>query len=77
MATRKKSKTSRRSAAKDRTKSTPSYCSLVEVPPRTFAPEVSRGRAELILISNRKWVNLTSLNITSSAAMTLASVLEG
>jgi len=61
MATRKKSKPSRRSAAKDRTKTTSNYCSLVEVPPKTFGPEVSRARAEMIIITNRKWVNGTKL----------------
>ena len=61
MATRKKSKPSRRSAPKDRTKTTSNYCSLVEVPPKTFGPEVSRARAEMIIITNRKWVNGTKL----------------
>jgi len=39
----------------------PSYCRLVEIPARTFAPEVSTARARMILVSDRKWVNGTKL----------------
>ena len=50
-----------RSAASDRMTSTPNYCSLIEVPARTFSPAVSMARAEMIVISGRKWVNGTKL----------------
>src|SRR5688572_20147329 len=39
-----------------------SYCSLPPVPPRVFDPGVSPGRAELILVSAKKWVNGTRLH---------------
>ncbi len=41
---------------------TPSYCSLVRVPARTFAPDVGVFRAEMIVITQKKWVNGTVLN---------------
>ena len=41
--------------------STPSYCSLVQIPPRVFAPEVGAPRAEMIIVTGRKWVNGTKL----------------
>lgn len=37
------------------------YCSLVELPARAFAPGVGTRRAEMILVSDRKWVNGTKL----------------
>lgn len=40
---------------------TPNYCSLVEVPARVFAPEVGTHRAEMIIVSQKKWVNGTRL----------------
>lgn len=40
---------------------TPNYCSLVEVPKRVFSREVGTNRAELIRISQKKWVNGTTL----------------
>ena len=36
-------------------------CSLVKVPDRTFAPEVSQFREELIRYIGKKWVNGTKL----------------
>ena len=56
----KKSKSSKKSAVVT-SKSTPNYCSLVEAPARTFAPEVSSARVAMILVSERKWVNGTKL----------------
>ena len=40
---------------------TPNYCSMVRVPVRTFAPEISAHRERLIAISAKKWVNGTKL----------------
>ena len=39
-----------------------SYCSLREVPERTFAASVSPGRASAILTTSNKWVNGTVLH---------------
>ena len=61
MATRKKSKSSAPAKKMDRLESTPNYCSLKEVPPRTFSANVSVARLEMIVISDRKWVNGTKL----------------
>lgn len=36
-------------------------CSLPQVPPREFGPEISRDRARLIILSDKKWVNGTKL----------------
>jgi hypothetical protein len=41
--------------------STPNYCSLVEIPARTFAPEVSAQRASMILVTHKQWLNGTRL----------------
>jgi len=40
---------------------TPNYCSLVEIPARVFAAEVGLHRAEMIIITQKKWVNGTKL----------------
>lgn len=61
MEKKKKTKAARKSTTKTAVKETPSYCQLVNIPPRTFAPEVSAARAALILVSGRKWVNGTKL----------------
>jgi hypothetical protein len=37
------------------------FCSLPQVPPRTFAPDVSLDRMRLILSMDKKWVNGTKL----------------
>ncbi|WP_136667958.1 M12 family metallopeptidase [Flavobacterium sp. H122] len=46
---------------KNAQQATPNYCSLVEVPERVFAPEVGTGRAAMIRIIVKKWVNGTKL----------------
>lgn len=38
------------------------FCSMRPTPPRAFAPNVSPQRAALIIKSDKKWVNGTSLN---------------
>jgi hypothetical protein len=40
---------------------TPSYCTLLPVPVRTFGPEVGSRRAEMIIATAKKWVNGTKL----------------
>lgn len=40
---------------------TANYCSLVETPPRVFSPEVGIHRAELIVFTQKKWINGTLL----------------
>ncbi len=47
--------------AADDTDMTPNYCSMIELPQRTFSPEVGTNRADFILVSQRKWVNGTRL----------------
>lgn len=37
------------------------YCSMIKIPPRTFASDVSAGRARAILLVQNKWVNGTLL----------------
>lgn len=37
------------------------YCSMIKVPPRVFAADVSAGRARAILMVQKKWVNGTVL----------------
>ncbi len=37
------------------------FCSLPQVPPRVIAPDVSRDRARLIQLLDKKWVNGTKL----------------
>jgi hypothetical protein len=39
-----------------------SYCSIPQVAPRVFDPSVGPGRAALILVSAKKWVNGTRLH---------------
>lgn len=39
-----------------------SYCTLRPAPVRSFGPNVTPGRAELILVSAQKWVNGTALH---------------
>lgn len=62
MATNKiRSKSAKRSHATRGQEGTPNYCSLVEVPVRTFEPDVSTPRASMIVVSEKKWVNGTKL----------------
>lgn len=61
--TKKRSKPTKKTDGQDdkAQQYTPNYCSLVEVPPRVFAPEVGTRRAEMIIITQKKWVNGTKL----------------
>jgi len=61
--TKKSAKTVKKTAAKENKdqQRTPNYCSLVEVPVRILAPEVGLNRAEMILLTQKKWVNGTTL----------------
>jgi hypothetical protein len=61
MEKKRKKRATKKTAKKEPVKGTPSYCHLVQTPPRTFAPEVSAARAAMILLSGRKWVNGTKL----------------
>lgn len=61
MEKKKKTKAAKRSTTKPAVKETPGYCHLVEIPPRTFSPDVSAARAAMIIVSGRKWVNGTKL----------------
>ena len=58
MANSKKKKT-----AKDQTepKSKHQYCSMIKTTPRQYAPEVSAGRARMIMLVEKKWINGTVL----------------
>lgn len=38
------------------------YCSMRELAPRTFSPDVSSGRAAAIILNDRKWTNGTILH---------------
>ena len=38
------------------------YCGVRPAPPRAFGPDVSVGRAALIMVSGQKWVNGTTLH---------------
>lgn len=42
-------------------KDQPRYCSMIPIPARVFAPEVSPNRERMILMSSKKWVNGTKL----------------
>jgi hypothetical protein len=46
---------------KSKANGTPNYCTMVNVPPRTFDATVSLARAAMIITSDRKWVNGTKL----------------
>lgn len=40
---------------------TPNYCSLIKIPARVFEPGIGARRAEMIVITQKKWVNGTRL----------------
>jgi hypothetical protein len=60
MAAKRKS-SKRRKVTSNFNPGTPHYCTLVELPQRSFAHTVSAARASMILVSDRKWVNGTKL----------------
>jgi len=41
----------------------PSYCRLPRVPERRLAPEIAPERARLLLLTDRKWINGTTLRV--------------
>lgn len=63
MATKKTSANEKKAEEKYNSKlsATPSYCSMIKIPPRVFSSEVGTFRASMIISIDRKWVNGTKL----------------